>query len=128
MYSNQRGGGLDVYRGVPVQRGRGFSSLLGGLKNVLIPLAKSGVKAARPILRKAGRVAVRQGKRQLVNVVKDISRGKPLRKSVVSRVVKPTVKAVERQLLPQSQPRKRTKRKGQAAAAQRIKQVRNILA
>ena len=123
----QNGGALNVYRGISVQKGRGFASLLGGLKNVLIPLVKTGAKAAAPVLRRAGRAAARRGARQLVRVAKDVSRGKPLKQAVVSRVVKPTVREAQKELVRQLVPTPKRKRKT-PAVSQQVKKARRILA
>ena len=126
----QSGGALNVYRGVAGQKGRGFSFLLGGLKNILIPLAKIGVKAAVPVLRRAGRAAARRGARQLVQVAKDVGRGKPLKQAVVSRVVKPTMREAQKQLVRRLVPaqRKRKRKQPSSTAAQGVKKARLILA
>lgn len=128
-----------MFRGVAVQRGRGLGSILGGLmKNAIIPLAKTGIKRLAPIVRSAGRKAIRHGTKQLSKTLRDVGRGKTIEQAVADRIVAPTVKAVQRQLVqgtkqravkqtPSKRPASKRKRKpAPKQSAKRRRQTRDI--
>ena len=71
MSRYQRGDGLPVFEGIRYQRGRGLGSFLGGLARVAVPILKKAAKKGSQEALKAG-----------IEIAKDISRGKSLKRSI----------------------------------------------
>lgn len=64
----QKGGGMQVYQGVPLQRGNGIGSFFKGL-----------FRMAWPILRTAGTAAAAEGLSTAANIARDVSQGEEFR-------------------------------------------------
>ena len=70
----QKGYGMQVYQGVPMQRGNGIGSFFRGL-----------FKMAWPLLRSAGTAAAAEGLSSAAQVARDVSQGEDWKKAVQKR-------------------------------------------
>ncbi len=69
MMYYQTGRGMAVFRGMPIQRGRGLGGVLSGLfRKTMVPLAKA-----------AGKSLLKKGAAKAVNVLNDIAQGQPIK-------------------------------------------------
>lgn len=83
----QNGNGLPVFQGTRLQKGRGLGSIFSGLARVAIPLLKNTA-------RHGAKEALRAG----INVARDLSEGKSLKKSIKSRGIEAVKKTAKRTL------------------------------
>ena len=70
--SLQRGYGMSVYRGRPIQRGHGLGGLFKGIFRVAVPiLRKTVLKAGKKALKKMGKRALKAGYGAIKDVTED---------------------------------------------------------
>ena len=86
-YLNQAGGGggVDVFKGVRVQKGHGLGGLFRGIIKSAMPLLKSGIKSAKPMLKSGVKVL---GKHMLdmgMNLAEDLMEGQSFKSAVKRR-------------------------------------------
>ena len=72
----QKGGGMQVYQGVPLQRGNGIGSFFKGL-----------FRMAWPLLRTVGTAAAAEGLSSAAHVARDVSQGEQLRTAARRRAL-----------------------------------------
>lgn len=89
----QYGGQIPVFRGYPVQSGRGFGSLLSGLMKAIVPIAKSVIV---PAAKSAGKGLLRHGARHAAKALKSVSRGQSIKKAVSQQVASAIADATQK--------------------------------
>ena len=89
----QYGGQIPVFRGYPVQAGRGFGSLLSGLLKTVVPVAKSVIL---PAAKSAGKGLLKHGARHASKALKSVARGQSIKKAVSKEVASAIADATQK--------------------------------
>ena len=91
--TRQAGGNVPVFQGYPIQRGRGFGNVLGGLLKAAIPIAKSAII---PAAKTVGKGLVRHGARHAAKALKSVSRRESIKSAVSKQVASAIADATQK--------------------------------
>ena len=105
IYVPQRGYGFNS----PRQRGKGLGSLFRGFLKIARPLIKSGIKMARPHVKRLAKRAIKEGVKTLSRVTGDVSTGENLKSSLKRRGSQSLSNLLDETRLTNNSPKKRKK-------------------